>query len=300
MMDIRGLAYVVASSRDLGAWRRQAEEVLGMMVEEGPLGDLYIKMDERPFRLFVSGGPADRYVASGWELAGEEAFEQACAELERAGVPFERGCAELCAVRRVNGLASLRDPSGNLHELVWGVCSDFRRFVSSVGVPGFVTGELGMGHTVLPAENFAETWAFLRDVMGFGLSDIHRFQPAQDAPAIPIYFLHCNNGRHHSLALFGAPVPSGCVHLMVEVENLVEVGRAHDRMQRAGVKLMATLGQHVNDRMTSFYMDTPSGFAIEYGFGGLVLDWTRHSVYEATEVSVWGHDFGVGFNAPSH
>ncbi|MNF31760.1 Iron-dependent extradiol dioxygenase [compost metagenome] len=180
------------------------------------------------------------------------------------------------------------------------MCSDFRRFVSPAGVPGFVTGELGMGHTVLPAANFEETWAFLRDVMGFGLSDIHRFRPAPDAPAIPIYFLHCNNGRHHSLALFGAPVASGCVHLMVEVENLVEVGRAHDRMQRKGVKLMATLGQHVNDRMTSFYMDTPSGFAIEYGFGGLVLDWTRHSVYEASEVSVWGHDFGVGFNAPSN
>lgn len=86
---------------------------------------------------------------------------------------------------------------------------------------------------------------------------------------------------------------------MVKVENLVEVGRARDRMQRAGVKLMATLGQHVNDRMTSFYMDTPSGFAIEYGFGGLVLDWSRHSVFEASEVSVWGHDFSVGFNAPS-
>ena len=75
MMDISGLAYVVASSRDLAAWRRQAEQVLGMMVEEGPLGDLYIKMDERPFRLFVSSGPADRYVASGWELADEAAEE---------------------------------------------------------------------------------------------------------------------------------------------------------------------------------------------------------------------------------
>jgi hypothetical protein len=36
------------------------------------------------------------------------------------------------------------------------------------------------------------------------------------------------------------------------------------------VKLMATLGRHVNDRMTSFYIET-------------------------TAVSLWGHDFSLGF-----
>ena len=31
-----------------------------------------------------------------------------------------------------------------------------------------------------------------------------------------------------------------------------------------------TLGTHTNDRMTSFYVRTPSGFEIEYGFGGRI------------------------------
>jgi len=60
-------------------------------------------------------------------------------------------------------------------------------------------------------------------------------------------------------------------------------------------KLMATLGRHVNDRMISFYMATPSNFPIEYGYGGLVVDWSRHTVFEATSPSLWGHDFSVGF-----
>ena len=33
-----------------------------------------------------------------------------------------------------------------------------------------------------------------------------------------------------------------------------------------------TLGRHTNDLMTSFYVRTPSGFEIEYGTGGLVVD----------------------------
>jgi 3,4-dihydroxy-9,10-secoandrosta-1,3,5(10)-triene-9,17-dione 4,5-dioxygenase len=111
---------------------------------------------------------------------------------------------------------------------------------------------------------------------------------------LPIYFMHCNNPRHHSLAICGFPVESGCVHAMVEVENMTEVGRAHDRHQAHGVKLSATLGQHLNDHMTSFYMKTPSGFDMEFGFGGLQVDWKEHSAFEFSRVSMWGHDFTVG------
>ena len=46
--------------------------------------------------------------------------------------------------------------------------------------------------------------------------------------------------------------------------------------------------------MTSFYMKTPSGFDLEYGYGGLQVDWEQHSAFEFTRVSIWGHDFSVG------
>jgi 3,4-dihydroxy-9,10-secoandrosta-1,3,5(10)-triene-9,17-dione 4,5-dioxygenase len=90
-------------------------------------------------------------------------------------------------------------------------------------------------------------------------------------------------------------IPSGCVHMMVEVPDMDEVGRALDRRHKHGAKLMATLGRHVNDRMTSFYLLSPSGFAIEYGYGGRVVDWSRNVVHQTTEVSLWGHDFSIGF-----
>lgn len=294
MIDIRGLSYIVTQIDDLEKWRRYAEDVLGMMANDAPDGTLHIKMDDRPFRWQVVRGAEARYLASGWELAGEEAFQAARADLDAAGVAYELGDAALCEQRGRQALIVLRDPSGNLHELGWGYRSDCQPFVSPQGISGFLTGDMGLGHTVLPAPNFTETAAFLRDVLGFGLSDIFNFRPDPAGPAIRIHFLHCNNARHHSLAIAEYPVPSGCVHLMVEVDSMTEVGRAHDRMMAHKVPLSATLGQHLNDRMISFYMKSPSGFDVEFGYGGLQLDWSSHNVFEFTRVSLWGHDFGVG------
>jgi len=294
MIDIRGLSYFVTQIENLSQWQRYAEDVLGMQVQPAPGGGLYVKMDERPFRMLVVEGDSPRYLASGWELASEPAFEQALQHLERCGVQWQAGTAQAIEQRGVQALVTVTDPSGNHHELSWGHRSDCLPFVSPQGVPRFITGDMGLGHTVLPAPDFDATLAFAKDVLGFGLSDIFNFRPDPAAPPVRIHFLHCRNARHHSLALAEYPVPSGCVHVMVEVDSMTEVGRAHDRLQANGGQLSATLGQHLNDRMTSFYMKTPSGFDLEYGFGGLQVDWAEHSAFEFTRVSIWGHDFSVG------
>ena len=57
MIDIRGLAYVVTESTDIAQWKAYAEDVLGMMTAPAPGGGLYVKMDERQFRIAVQAGP---------------------------------------------------------------------------------------------------------------------------------------------------------------------------------------------------------------------------------------------------
>lgn len=294
MMNICGLAYVVAETTDLGRWKTYAEGVLGMMTAPSPDGGLYVRMDERQFRFAVQLGSRDAYVVSGWEVSGRTDFEDALRVLREAGVVVVLGDAAQCRLRCVQQVAGFSDPSGNRHELVWGFRSDFAHFASPAGVSRFVTGNIGMGHTVLPAPEFEKTVDFFTQVMGFGLSDLFNFQPAgADGPTLPIHFFHCNNGRHHSLALAGFPAESGCVHVMVEVENMPEVGRALDRMHAHKVQQTATLGQHTNDKVISFYMRCPSNFDIEYGYGGAVVDWREHITHEFTRVSLWGHDFSV-------
>jgi 3,4-dihydroxy-9,10-secoandrosta-1,3,5(10)-triene-9,17-dione 4,5-dioxygenase len=220
MINISGLAYVVAETTDLAQWKRYAEGVLGMMTAPSPDGGLYVRMDERQFRFAVQPGARDAYVVSGWEVPGRADFDDALRILREAGVEVTQGDAAQCRLRCVQQVAGFADPSGNRHELVWGFRSDFAHFASPAGVSRFVTGNIGMGHTVLPAPEFEKTVEFFTQVMGFGLSDLMNFQPAgPDGPNLPIHFFHCNNARHHSLALAGFPVESGCVHVMVEVER---------------------------------------------------------------------------------
>ncbi|MGR5237694.1 VOC family protein [Vibrio alfacsensis] len=293
-MDIKALGYFVAQTDDLNKWQHYAEQVLGMSTHLAPSGGLYVKMDERPFRMLIIEGSENRYIASGWELASKGAFDAALEKLTEHQVPWELADSDQCKQRGVQQLVTFNDPAGNTHEVYWGFLSGCEPFISPQGVPRFLTDEMGLGHTVLPAPNFDETYQFLTEVMGFQLSDIFNFRPAEDAPSARIYFMHCNNPRHHSLAICEFPVPSGCVHTMVEVDSMSEVGRANDRRIEHNVPLSATLGQHLNDKMTSFYMQTPSGFDMEFGYGGLQVDWDNHSAFEFTRVSLWGHDFSVG------
>lgn len=295
-MQVSALAYSVIAARDPRQWVRFAEDIAGFSAHE-VAGGIALRMDEREGRLFIVEGADDRYFASGWELRGEAEFDAALAELMAGGVAFTRATPAECALRHVTGMAWFLDPSGNRHEVSHGYVSSFKPFVSPQGTR-FVTGDLGYGHMVLPAPNIAETRDFLIRVLGLGISDFMIHRPlGPGGPEMRIDFMHCANGRHHSLALFEGEVPAGCVHLMVEVEGIDEVGHAFDRMEAAGARLMATLGRHTNDRMISFYIATPGGFALEYGTGGRVIDWDRHTAFESTSASLWGHDFSVGFGA---
>jgi len=289
-MNISALGYVVVETTDIEKWRFFGTQVIGMAASDGPGGSLYLKMDQRQYRLLIVPGSRDGFRAAGWEMQDEQAFTLGRERLAAAGVEVTPATAEELALRKVWGMYSFADPSGNRQEVSWGPISDFSRFVSPVGVESFVTGNMGMGHVVLPAMKFDETHRFWNEVGGFGLSDILRvaFGPQH---SMRIHFMHCNP-RQHSLALAEMPSPSGCVHIMVEVPNIDEVGRALDRIARHKVPLAATLGRHVNDDMVSFYVWTPGGFALEFGCGGLVKDWQNdHTVFETTVGSHWGHQW---------
>jgi 3,4-dihydroxy-9,10-secoandrosta-1,3,5(10)-triene-9,17-dione 4,5-dioxygenase len=253
-------------------------------------------MDYHPYRVFVQAADTDNLALCGWETNNQAGLDEVASALTAAGVAFTWGDDALIAKRRVQNLLSFTDPAGNHHEAYWGVVSDFRVLNSPEGVSGFVTGDQGLGHVVLPAPNFDETSRFFTDILGFGLSDLMklRFTPDPEEPVKRLWFMHCNR-RHHSLGLLEIPHPAGCIHVMTEVNALDEVGRCNDRRIAAGVKLTGTMGRHANDHMVSFYMQSPAGFDVEYGAEGRTVDdWSRYEVFESTVPSFWGHDFSVG------
>lgn len=300
-MDVRSLGYVVIESTDPQQWLTYGTEVLGLMVAPGMPddGNVYLKMDERPFRFAINKAESDRLALCGWELADQADFEQAKQALADAGVSFETGTAEEAQLRRVRDLIRLQDPSGNTLELYWGADLDYAKFISPLGIEGFETGfngDMGFGHAVLPAGKLQETHDFYQDVLGFSDTDYMHFKFTDDPndPGQGLHFMHVSNPRHHSLALYeDANNPVGCVHLMLEVLDVDEVGYCLDRVQDKEIPIVSSLGRHTNDRMLSFYMATPTGFALEFGTGGLQMNWEGYTPTVSTLPSIWGHKFGL-------
>ena len=91
------------------------------------------------------------------------------------------------------------------------------------------------------------------------------------------------------MALFEAP-HTGMHHLMVELYSFDDVGQGYDIALGEKDRIVATLGRHPNDLVTSFYMHTPSDILVEYGWGGVEVDDATWQPSEMTTVaSFWGH-----------
>jgi 3,4-dihydroxy-9,10-secoandrosta-1,3,5(10)-triene-9,17-dione 4,5-dioxygenase len=295
-MMISSLGYLRISATDPGAWREFGTRVLGMTEGRGPEdGAVYLRMDDFPARLVIVPGPEDRLLASGWEVVSPSALTAVARALSDAGVPYKAGSDEELDARRVSGLLILDDPAGNGLEIFSGAALDSRPALSAYGTK-FVTGPQGMGHVVLPVPPAGtETYDFYTGVLGFRLRDSMRMPAAffglpDGSPPVWFRFLGCSP-RHHSLALAPMQAAQGIVHLMVEVATLDDVGLAMERCAKRGAPIAATLGRHANDRMVSFYVKTPGGFDIEYGYDGLQVDDATWIARETTAVSIWGHSF---------
>jgi hypothetical protein len=78
---------------------------------------------------------------------------------------------------------------------------------------------------------------------------------------------------------------------MVEVGMLDDLGQGYDLAMLEEGRVAYSLGRHSNDWMTSFYTNTPSGFFVEYGWGGRLIDpasWQPHETFDGP--SYWGHE----------
>lgn len=286
-MKIHSLGYLVVTSTDIAAWRNFGTEILGMTVgARDDASELWLRADERAHRVVIEVGSADEVAAIGWELRNDVALESLLADFDAAGISYERP-EGLAARRGVEDLVRVLDPAGYVLEFYWGHQVAQAPFSSAHAPGGFKTGDQGLGHVVLACAPFDESNHFYRRVLGFGLTDF------ADMGGTPGHFLH-TNARHHSLALIGVDrsawfVKGGLIHLMVELNSPHDVGRAHDRAQAAGIEFFETLGQHANDEMFSFYVNSPAGFPIEVGSGAIEVDPATHTSVNIPFPDMWGH-----------
>jgi 2,3-dihydroxybiphenyl 1,2-dioxygenase len=281
-MAVTALGYLGIRSDRLDDWAGFAGGLLGMQTIDRGGKAMAFRMDDQAQRLLVSDEPGETLAFMGWEVDHADDLSAYAARLEQAGVTVHPATTDLRDRRLVSDLIWFLDPMGNRVELFHAPMIASDPFVPGRPISGFITGPLGMGHAVLHVRDIDVMLPFYRDLLHFQVSD-YGLKP------YGLYFFHVN-GRHHSFAMVGSG-QSGFHHFMVEFGNLDDVGQGYDLAQLEEGRIAYTLGRHTNDYMTSFYANSPSGFFVENGWGGRVIDpatWQPHETHDGP--SFWGHE----------
>jgi 2,3-dihydroxybiphenyl 1,2-dioxygenase len=277
-MNVRALGYVGVDSQKREEWAEFGPKVLGLQLVPDVGEFLHLRMDDRFSRFMIRPAAREGLGFIGWEVDDASALDSVREALEGAGAEVRQGIEEERAERRVEGLLVSSDPAGNMLEFFHGQGRADGPFRPGRDLSGFRTGELGMGHLVLEVPDPGRVRDFYIDILGFRLSD-HLEEL--------LFFLR-TNPRHHSIGIAHIGGDPRLLHIMLEVNSLEDVGTGFDVALERRIP-MSTMGVHTNDHMHSFYVQTPSGFEIEYGFNGLVVD---DATWETTSIdrpSIWGH-----------
>lgn len=289
---LKSLGYIGCESAHADDWNDLLINQIGLMRNDTlpNARAAHYRIDGAESRLTILPGATERLLYLGWDAGSKNDFERTITHLKATGLSIGDGEAGLASERRVADVAVFTGPDGVRHELFHQQKHAATSFASPFAKKGFKTGEEGLGHAVLASENRQQAAQWYQDILGFKLSDEIMWDDAEAT------FMHCNP-RHHSLAVLNCCMgmqPGQLNHIMLEFNSLEDVGRAYDRVRAAGTPLALQIGQHINDKVVSFYLITPSGSAIELGYGGISVDDETWQPTTYSTPKIWGHDPGEG------
>ncbi len=285
MTMIQEIMEVWVDMPDCESFANFAREVLGFPVTKSPDGKVtYVRPDRYQHRIAARTAPKTVLNYIGFDVGGRDQLAEWETKLGAGGIGWRRGSREECAERHVADFIEFKDPDGHPLALSYGFEIDKEpvRYTRDVSV-------LGLGHVLLTVKDTQRSHDFYTGVLGFRLSDwIH----IDDH--IRLCFLRCN-ARHHSIAF--APCQPGksprLQHVMLEVESLDDVMRTYHFLRIRKAPIGMGPGRHPNCQTVHVYVQTPGGFAVEFGWGHRRLDYATYQpiVYPVgTPVDIWGGD----------
>lgn len=293
MPDIFGqvqMGYIVIESNRLQDWKRFGEEGLGLHVDVANAHEVAFRLDAHQRRIIIEKGPSDDISALGWHVASDDVLQVILQRSQQRGVHVKQGDARAASLRGVNAFWELRGPKGLPIELFVDPITTNEPLAMLCS--GFNTGDCGMGHVAIVSRQPEKMLAFWQDIFDARLSDY--IEQPMSGLMLDITFLRLNP-RHHSIAIAATrgvrmnPIRTRIQHFNIEANTLEDLTAAYQRCKKLGYKIAHGIGQHPNDRELSFYVLTPSGFEMEYGWAPIAVDESRWQPVIHSGISIWGH-----------
>jgi 2,3-dihydroxybiphenyl 1,2-dioxygenase len=289
MIQVTELCYMGLGVKNLEEWKNFATSIVGMeLADEGEPDRCYLRMDYLHHRIILHADGSDDLAYLGFRVAGAEEFSAMQGQLSAAGIKFRVGSEEEADERRVLEVMKLNDPDGNPIEIFHGPEVQFSKpFHPGRAMHGrFKTGTGGLGHCIIREKDVTAAHRFYTQL---GMRGGVEYKFRMGKRAIELVFMHCNE-RDHTVA-FGIAGPERRInHLMIEVDNLDDVGLTYDLVRKHKIPVTIKPGKHSNDHMYSFYFRNPSGWMLEYGWGARPA--TYQSEYYVEDV--YGHQPEAG------
>jgi 2,3-dihydroxybiphenyl 1,2-dioxygenase len=289
MIQVTELGYMGIGVKNLEEWKNFATAVVGMeLADDGEPDRCYLRMDYQHHRIVLHADGSDDLNYLGFRVAGAEEFAAMQAQLSAVGIKFRVGSHEEAEERRVLEVIKLDDPDGNPIEIFHGPLVQFSKpFHPGRAMHGrFKTGTGGIGHTIISEKDVNAAQRFYTQL---GMRGGVEYKIPMGKRSLDLVFMHCND-RDHTVA-FGVPSSGQRInHLMIEVDNLDDVGLTYDLVRKNKIPVIMAPGKHSNDHMYSFYFRNPSGWNFEYGWGARPA--TYQSEYHHGDM--YGHQFQAG------
>lgn len=251
LIQLQDIAYVRSGVADLDKAVDFATRIVGLeLVAESEPGVAHLRADSRHHCLSFVEGPSG-VIASGFQVADDDALAAAESHLEKSGFRVSRAGAAEARSRRVRNAIGFDDPFGNRIELVSQQETITRpvAFTRPVGIDEF-------GHLCLDAPDVHEAYRFWNSHFNAKVSDwigdaacLIRIDPV-----------------HHKLAVFRGDEPGLC-HMNFQVNTIDDVFRNWHFLVENGVEIEQGPGRHPQSTAIFLYFLGPEGFTYEYSYG---------------------------------
>ncbi|MFC3612818.1 VOC family protein [Lutimaribacter marinistellae] len=285
--------YVVATTTDIDDWKRFGGEALGLHMDVRGPDLLSFRVDDRERRLIIRKGETNDIATIGLEIANEDALETILSRLKERSVDVTEVAGKEADIRGVDRFWKLVGPKKIAVEMF--LTARTIATAPEIKPSGFKVDEGGLCHLAITSREPASMLGFWREIFDARTSD----QIVEKVPGVELLITFTRfNERHHSIAVAETkgmkmdPMPARIHHMALEVADVHDVIGAYERCRALGYKISMSIGRHTNDHAISFYVQSPSGFDVEFSCDGIRVndaleDFPEGKVHHG--ISEWGH-----------